>query len=74
MAPAELEALLNGWERIADAAGIGIADDRAGEPPKAFVVKQAGHEGLTEQEVCSASACIGACVCIWHAHAWPMRP
>jgi len=51
VAPAELEALLNGWERIADAAVIGIADDRAGELPKAFVVKQAGHEALTEQEV-----------------------
>jgi len=30
---------------------IGLADERAGELPKAYVVKQKGHEGLTEAEV-----------------------
>jgi len=44
VAPAELEALLLEHPLIADAAVIGIPDDRAGERPKAFVVKAAGVE------------------------------
>ena len=51
VAPAELEALVGGWERVADVAVIGIPDERAGELPKAFVVKQKGHEALTADEV-----------------------
>lgn len=39
--PAELEGLLLEHEHIADAAVIGIEDERAGEVPKAFVVKAA---------------------------------
>lgn len=49
--PAELEAVIGGFEKVADVAVIGIADERAGELPKAYVVKQKGHEGLTEAEV-----------------------
>lgn len=51
VAPAELEALLCGWEKVADAAVIGIPDERSGEVPKAFVVRQPGHESLTADEV-----------------------
>ncbi len=40
--PAELEALLLTSPQIADAAVIGIADEEAGEVPKAFVVRAAG--------------------------------
>ena len=38
VAPAELEALLLTHPQISDAAVIGIADEEAGEVPKAFVV------------------------------------
>ncbi|XP_063675580.1 uncharacterized protein LOC134812242 isoform X1 [Bolinopsis microptera] len=44
VAPAELEALLLEHPLIADAAVIGIPDERAGERPKAFVVKQPGAD------------------------------
>ena len=50
MAPAELEALLLEHPLIADVAVIGIPDERAGERPKAFVVKRPGVD-LGEQEV-----------------------
>ena len=39
IAPAELEALLLGHPAIADAAVVPMADDEAGEVPKAFVVR-----------------------------------
>ncbi|MFW2332449.1 AMP-binding protein [Ilumatobacter sp.] len=48
--PAELEALLIAHPKVADVAVIGIADEEAGELPKAFVVPQPGVE-LTEDEV-----------------------
>ena len=38
VAPAELEALLIAHPAVADAAVIGVSDERAGEVPKAFVV------------------------------------
>ena len=38
VAPAELEAVLCSHPAVADAAVVGIADERAGERPKAFVV------------------------------------
>ena len=50
VAPAELEALLLEHPLIADAAVIGIPDERAGERPKAFVVKQPGAD-LEEEGV-----------------------
>ena len=49
VAPAELEALLQNHEKIADAAVIGVADDRLGEAPKAYVVKK--DADLEEKEV-----------------------
>ena len=48
--PAELEALLISHPKIADVAVIGVADEEAGELPKAFVVPQPGAE-LTADEV-----------------------
>jgi acyl-CoA synthetase (AMP-forming)/AMP-acid ligase II len=48
VAPAELEAVLVSHPRIADAAVIRVADEAAGEVPKAFVVATAE---LSAQEV-----------------------
>jgi acyl-CoA synthetase (AMP-forming)/AMP-acid ligase II len=48
VAPAELEAVLIGHPSIADAAVIPIADEEAGEAPKAFVVASAP---ITPEEV-----------------------
>jgi acyl-CoA synthetase (AMP-forming)/AMP-acid ligase II len=42
VAPAELEALLVAHPAVADVAVVGIADEEAGEVPKAFVVPAAG--------------------------------
>ena len=44
VAPAELEALIAVHPGVADVAVIGVADDEAGERPKAFVVRAAGAE------------------------------
>ena len=49
VAPAELEALLHSHEKIADAAVIGVANERLGEAPKAYVVKK--EDSLGEREV-----------------------
>ena len=49
VAPAELEALLLTHPKIADAAVIGVPNERLGEAPKAFIVKK--DESLTEKEV-----------------------
>ncbi|XP_044258006.1 4-coumarate--CoA ligase 1-like [Tribolium madens] len=50
VAPAELEALLITHPAVADAAVIGLPDERAGELPLAFVVKKPGHE-TSEKEL-----------------------
>ena len=42
VAPAELEAILLEHPLIADVAVIGVPDERAGERPKAFVVRREG--------------------------------
>ena len=49
VAPAELEALLQGHDKISDAAVIGVPDERLGEAPKAFVVKK--DAALQEKDV-----------------------
>jgi len=49
VAPAELENHIRGLEGVTDVAVIGVANARAGEVPRAYVVK--GKEGLTEEDV-----------------------
>ena len=49
VAPAELEDLLRRLDGVKDVAVIGVPDERAGEVPRAFVVK--ADERLTEEEV-----------------------
>ena len=49
VAPAELEDLLRRLGGVKDVAVIGVPDERAGEVPRAYVVKAA--ESLTEEEV-----------------------
>jgi 4-coumarate--CoA ligase len=43
VAPAELEDLLLGHDKVEDCAVLSIPDDRAGERPKAYVVIKNGH-------------------------------
>uniref|UniRef100_A0A7S1KM78 4-coumarate--CoA ligase n=1 Tax=Percolomonas cosmopolitus TaxID=63605 RepID=A0A7S1KM78_9EUKA len=50
IAPAEIEAVLLTHSGIGDCAVVGVKDEKAGERPKAFVVKKEGVE-LTEDEV-----------------------
>ncbi|KAK5168821.1 uncharacterized protein LTR77_006130 [Saxophila tyrrhenica] len=45
VAPAELEDLLLGHEKVEDVAVLGIQDEWAGEVPKAYIVPQSGYEG-----------------------------
>jgi 4-coumarate--CoA ligase len=49
VAPAELEDLLLGHDRVEDVAVLGIQDEYSGERPKAFVVLKGGEKG--EEEV-----------------------
>jgi acyl-CoA synthetase (AMP-forming)/AMP-acid ligase II len=49
--PAELEALLLGHPGVADVAVVGVADEEAGELPKAFVVAAEGAGELDEEEL-----------------------
>jgi acyl-coenzyme A synthetase/AMP-(fatty) acid ligase len=51
VAPAELEALLLTHPQVADAAVVPLADEEAGELPKAFVVRKAGADALTPDEL-----------------------
>jgi acyl-CoA synthetase (AMP-forming)/AMP-acid ligase II len=51
VAPAELEALLLTHPSVADAAVVPVADEAAGELPKAFVVRKPGAEGLAPEEL-----------------------
>ncbi|KQS64003.1 AMP-dependent synthetase [Modestobacter sp. Leaf380] len=50
VAPAELEAVLLAHPEVADAAVIGVYDERGDEVPKAFVVRAPGSQ-LTEDDV-----------------------
>ena len=52
VAPAELEALLLTHPFIADAAVIPVADEEAGEIPKAFIVLKKGNE-ISEETIMS---------------------
>lgn len=56
VAPAELEAHLLAHEHVSDCAVIPVPDDRAGEAPKAFVVRTKAAEKLPEEEVSRALA------------------
>lgn len=49
VAPAELEGILLSHPMIADAAVVGVADEWAGEVPKAFVVGKSGD--VSEKDV-----------------------
>ena len=49
VAPAELEDLLRRLGGVKDVAVVGVPDERAGEVPRAYVVK--ADESLTEEEV-----------------------
>lgn len=51
VAPAELEALLLAHPQVADAAVVPLADEEAGELPKAFIVRKAGADALTEEDL-----------------------
>jgi acyl-CoA synthetase (AMP-forming)/AMP-acid ligase II len=55
VAPAELEAVLLASPDIADAAVIGVYDERGDEVPKAFVVRAAGSS-ITEDDVLAFAA------------------
>jgi fatty-acyl-CoA synthase len=48
--PAEVEELLNGHPDIAEAAAIGVPDEKFGQRLRAFVVRRAGAE-LSEDDV-----------------------
>ena len=45
VAPAELEDLLLGHNKVEDVAVLGIPDDYSGEVPKAYIVPKSGEEG-----------------------------
>ena len=49
MAPAELEAVLLDHPKVADSGVVGGADERAGELPRAYIVKK--DASLTQEEV-----------------------
>ncbi len=51
VAPAELEALLRAHPAVADAAVVPVPDERAGEVPKAYVVRAGGDHAVTSEEV-----------------------
>ena len=48
MAPAELEGLILEHPAVADAAVVGVPDERAGELPQAHVVLKPGHTATDE--------------------------
>lgn len=54
VAPAELEAHLLASEFVSDCAVIQVPDERAGEVPKAYVVKTGSCAGKSDEEVARA--------------------
>jgi len=51
VSPSELEEVLLQHAGVADAGVVGVPDDRAGELPRAYVVKSGKHAGLKEAEL-----------------------
>ncbi|XP_075232458.1 uncharacterized protein LOC142330877 [Lycorma delicatula] len=51
VAPAELEDLLKSHPKVADAAVIGVPDERAGEVPVAYVIPKPGKEKVQSDDV-----------------------
>lgn len=51
MAPAELENILLSHPAIKEVAVIGIPDERAGELPRACIVKKPGTESVTDADI-----------------------
>ena len=51
VAPAEVEGRILEHPDVSDACVVGVPDERAGELPKAFVVRRTGATGLDEQAV-----------------------
>jgi acyl-CoA synthetase (AMP-forming)/AMP-acid ligase II len=49
VAPAELEEILRSHPDIDDAAVVGVPDDRAGEVPRAYIVRRSPH--ISEEDV-----------------------
>lgn len=50
VAPSELEEVIRGYDKIQDVAVIGVAHDKYGEIPKAFVVPKSGVK-INEKEL-----------------------
>ncbi|KAI9552448.1 hypothetical protein GHT06_022814 [Daphnia sinensis] len=51
VAPAELEEVLTTHPAIKEAAVIGIPDERAGELPRAYIVKKPGMESISDSDI-----------------------
>jgi acyl-CoA synthetase (AMP-forming)/AMP-acid ligase II len=60
VAPAELEGILGGFDCVADVIVIPVLHEKAGEVPRAYVVKQPGFEHITEDEVAERLAAVVA--------------
>ena len=58
VAPAELEDILCGHTKVAAAAVVGVADEKSGEVPKAFVELQPGVEGTDELKAELVAFCL----------------
>lgn len=64
MSPSEIENLLIQHPSVKDVGVVGVADERVGEVPLAFVVKQAGREVTGEELIAFVESNVG--VCFWY--------